>query len=336
MRVNRPADVADLRIYLRKKWEPGGVYTRALERLNDATFDESYEAGFDRRSLEHATLWWVSPEMCDLVEATAAEMPVDTMLSDLVIPASCGLVVFARPMPGTDGRNEDKDVRVSALLWGPANLPPLPERLDWAQSSGVVCLSMSSYMALDFDAGLEPDQFGIAMTSETVRKAKGLGRDGALHGVEWAPLGRSDWPVRDPLGQPLHPQLPPFTVRSMDEDRRLIAALWVLASSERLADVDLTNNDRPARRRAERRGDNPDLVGVRVVTLRRVHKDAPPSNREHESVEWSCRWVVRAHPRLQAYGPGRKQRKLIMVGPFTKGPDDKPMRMPTTVNALRR
>ncbi|MGN9811439.1 hypothetical protein ACTMSW_19040 [Micromonospora sp. BQ11] len=48
------------------------------------------------------------------------------------------------------------------------------------------------------------------------------------------------------------------------------------------------------------------------------------------------RYWVSGHERNQAYGPGRSLRKKIEVEPFLKGPDDKPIKLSTTVRVLGR
>lgn len=60
---------------------------------------------------------------------------------------------------------------------------------------------------------------------------------------------------------------------------------------------------------------------VTVIQLRRA-----PSGRGGQSDRrWQHRWVVRMHARWQACGPGRSQRRRILVGPYVKGPAAAPM-----------
>ena len=45
-------------------------------------------------------------------------------------------------------------------------------------------------------------------------------------------------------------------------------------------------------------------------------------------------WLTQG--RLQPYGPGRSLRKLIIVGPYIKGPAGKPLRVRQEVKAFVR
>lgn len=95
---------------------------------------------------------------------------------------------------------------------------------------------------------------------------------------------------------------------------RFLLAL-VTALGHRLSTVSAPAGSRAERRRVER-----EMPGLRVIDL----AFGATTEAGGGSVEWSRRWMVRGHPRMQAYGPGRTLRKLIWVDPFVKGPADKP------------
>lgn len=92
---------------------------------------------------------------------------------------------------------------------------------------------------------------------------------------------------------------------------------------------------RHERRRLEQDGWTRPPV-VRVVRLRRIEtrqraEDSPAP------VDWSCQWVVRGHWRQQPCGPKKSERRTTWVMPYTKGPEDKPLRPPrATVFAVVR
>jgi len=68
-------------------------------------------------------------------------------------------------------------------------------------------------------------------------------------------------------------------------------------------------------------------AGVKIVHLRRADNQSDPtSSYQRESYDWSCRWIVGGHWRNQPY---KDDRKLIYIMPYVKGPDDKPLRVPT-------
>jgi hypothetical protein len=77
---------------------------------------------------------------------------------------------------------------------------------------------------------------------------------------------------------------------------------------------------------------------VHIIALRKrhiVHEDdgtpsidsidLPPGEAPSKR-EFQCNWVVDRHWRKQAYGPGRTQRKLIVIEAYPKGPSDKPFK----------
>jgi hypothetical protein len=81
---------------------------------------------------------------------------------------------------------------------------------------------------------------------------------------------------------------------------------------------------------------------VHVVALRRTAKtevdpavdgEIKPSGMGRD---YQCRWIVKGHNRLQACGPGRRDRKLIWIEAHPAGPDDKPLKTKTTVYAVVR
>lgn len=72
---------------------------------------------------------------------------------------------------------------------------------------------------------------------------------------------------------------------------------------------------------------------VKVVSLRAVESDAP-RDPHADPRDWSCRWVVRGHWRLQPY---KDRRELRFIMPHVKGPADKPLRVPAqTVFSVHR
>jgi len=65
---------------------------------------------------------------------------------------------------------------------------------------------------------------------------------------------------------------------------------------------------------------------VNVIQLRRVERN--PSGHAESSVEYSCQWLVRGHWRQQWY-PATTTHRPIWIEPHLKGPDDKPLKIPT-------
>jgi hypothetical protein len=63
---------------------------------------------------------------------------------------------------------------------------------------------------------------------------------------------------------------------------------------------------------------------VHVVQLRRALHHGPTPEKG-DGFEYSHRWLVRGHWRMQACGPGRIERRPRWITEHIKGPDDKPL-----------
>lgn len=352
--VRTAADVAELRNWMVRQWQPGGLYARATSHPGpDATGNPAARRDFvdaERTQLQRAALYWTAPAMVDLLAAVAPDIPPDVRPVDLVWPDPCGLVVFATPVYGTDslGRtglttsgiesDPDSKVEVNAICWASTRIP------DRSAPGGTShCLSVSSYRALDFGQGLSPGDTALALgtgamegaASRPVGTIEGTGAPAySLTGTVWAPLGRSDWPL---LGQ-LATQdswIPDSAWESFREDRQLVAALFTLLSDRQtLAATTTAPTPRPTRKRATRLGVTQPRDVV-VVMLRQPKRNAN-ANPDTEAPTHTHRWLVRAHPCWQPCGPGRTERKLIIRRAHVKGPPDAPLVIKTRVNAWVR
>jgi hypothetical protein len=100
------------------------------------------------------------------------------------------------------------------------------------------------------------------------------------------------------------------------------ALLYFIRS--RITITSLKVPDRSTRRRAGR--ENFTEKPINRVELRVVDYKYPNGN-GNVDVEWSCRWIVRGHWRIQYY-PSKKMYDLIWIMPFIKGPGDKPLKRP--------
>lgn len=165
----------------------------------------------------------------------------------------------------------------------------------------------------------------------------GPGAQWRMTGQAWVPLGRSDWPLDTTVGQPPWDGMPAETVASMVEDRKVIAALWVLLHQSGIAQTEVHHPPKPTVRRTQRAGLPRQLAEVQVVRLRKLDRtDHAPEGDEHAKREYTHRWLVAGHWRWQPCGPGRAQRRLTYVRPHVKGPEGKPLHVPTRVNAFVR
>lgn len=123
--------------------------------------------------------------------------------------------------------------------------------------------------------------------------------------------------------------------RSGAEDRRLMAALFTLLNTSSLSRIAEERPPRAVARREQRAGHKGAPSTVKVVYLRRPSNPDEGGSAEHAG-NYSHRWVVNSHWRNQPYGPGNSKRKLILIGPYVKGPEDKPLVVRETVKAWVR
>lgn len=125
-RVAAARDVPDFRLWLLDQWKPDGLMYRVSEThrsMGDITWDHGsgLAAGWidpfvSRVSVSSAALWWVSPEMTELVDHAARTLPPTTLTDDL-LPDRDGLVVFATPLVGVEADTGEPINDVRALSW---------------------------------------------------------------------------------------------------------------------------------------------------------------------------------------------------------------------------
>lgn len=114
---------------------------------------------------------------------------------------------------------------------------------------------------------------------------------------------------------------------------RMLAAgcAWL---QQRVAVMSSGPIERHRRKQLARENDAPLPSDVRVIQLRRAESTSERGKSSHDSPDWSYRWIVNGHWRNQPY---KESRKLIYIMPYVKGPDDKPLKVPThTVYSVSR
>jgi hypothetical protein len=166
----------------------------------------------------------------------------------------------------------------------------------------------------------------------------------SLRNDHQAKVGNSTWAYGHSWQDPT-PVVPPGVDDDFDPEtdrirhamalgRRQLAALWLMAHQPHVVDLSDLAPTRAQARRAQRGGQAPPTV--RVVNLRRTiyeGAEAVPDDTAGGR-RYRVRWPVRPHWRQQAYGPGRRYRKTILVPPHIKGPAGAPFAKNTTVHLL--
>lgn len=326
--VRGPRDVPTLRLMLLDGWRLGGPYDvsadLAVEAGPDGRMRRTLSPAFDSTALANASLWWATADMTALVQHAAASLPPTSLTEDL-LPADWGLAVFARPLVGSAADTGDP-IWVHALLWGltmkaDEQFGPLPAAIrgfDPAAPGAAVSISCYGRLGTDPATGKR--------STATPDAERG----------PWVPLGRTGWLWGQDTACVTSESWDETHRASMEEERRWLAALWLLAAQERVAQSQEVTPLRQQRRRDAR--DYPDArtlaaSAVRLVDVRRPKHQ--PGDATRSAPQWASRWIVRGHWRQQAYGPGRALHRPLFIDEFVKGPPSKPLRLKETVNVLR-
>lgn len=302
------------RIKSEERWTPGKY------RRGDASDDTPGQAMAD--ILKHAYAYHVKDYMCDIImeAAKSPQLKEDAVLHRYDVPTATGFVIFDKPLIAYDIWGDE--TKINALLWHP-----------WVHEDGSTGIAFEEFVFEDYQTW--------PMT-EAEAGRRDLGSyiwDGYMPVRFGAPIGPMYGELDDeekaeyirvmgsvfPRANRTVEDIKPFT-----NEPRMFAQFMFLLNQQivELADAEV---DRHARKRAKRRG-IPDRVTI--IQLRRKASGYKPNG--ETNVEWSHQWVVRAHWRHQACGPGRKDRKWVLILPYFKGPEDKPLIITEKVYDLMR
>lgn len=213
----------------------------------------------------------------------------------------------------------------------------LPEdfRFDWSfvPERTVFCVLEDHLRGTDAETG-KPVNISAFVWGEAVLR-NGLPAVGVSmyqrHDDVWVPMGRTDWVVGRSLAEETYESgipMDPQKAKSMSEDRRFVATLWLLAGQTDVTSGEPTKADRPSQKRSARRGVGSD---IRVVDLVRRHRAAGEREESDSGRSVSVRFFVKGHWRNQAWGPGRQLRRPTWINPHIRGPEDAPIKKPGEV-----
>jgi hypothetical protein len=270
-----------------------------------------------------APMYVVTPDMTEVAEAAAKQLPNTYTLSQMHMPSPSGFIKFDRPIGYTKGEEYHDDLPVVAASWTSHQADEEIRRMiqhddkhNW-YSGAVIAV--------------------LYTTRDALREH--LSAQGDYPNVDWNRLRElipDLYPIKIVVGyfqlDEAHSELAEQMTKVQglrEQGFFTLAAAWLMmqqpmvvtsseAEAERLGLLE--GSTRAAKKRAHRAGNVP---AVQVVHLRRIR---PTNNAdEHTAREWSCQWMVRGHWRWQPYGPGRKQRRLMWISGYNKGPEDKPL-----------
>lgn len=309
----RPQDVAHHRQMLLRWWSHPGEWqqTMALQgrrKIPGWSENRAEEAeaarGWMEDTFRRAELYWVSPEMTEVIATLAPSIP-DTVPQP---PVPDAFVMFAKSVPGTDA-DTGNTIFTSAFLWGTINMYRIGP-----------CIAAETYAWRDLVAvyrGMdERDQDSFRRILPT----------------RLMPTGGSEWPLTAMTSEFNTIPVEDDTMKtSILEDRRLLSTFWALASQKIVIESRERPGGRAAARQAAREGRV--LDEVRVIRLREPTSHTATGT--SGSIEYSHRWLVGAHWRNQWY-PKKGQHAPKLIEAYVKGPEDKPLKVRETVRALVR
>lgn len=275
-------------------------------------------ASITKETLTAADPFWVSREIGGVLEQSSRGMPPWTLTED-VLPARSGFAWFEQPFDLTPIRLHPGDRYGTSIANTVQGIAWSRRQLRKPDGSGEIPALMLVY-------------FGhVEGIARTVPVAFWWWRVGESHLAAARSLQDGDDGTRNP-----------YRIRRLEYLAALLAFVeqrFLVAPAER--------PDRATRRRAAHEGWVHEPL-VRVVQLRRrapasaaegeaeLHEDGAGAGAEAPA-DWSCRWVVRGHWRLQACGTGRAERRPRWILPHVKGPPGKPLKAPgATIFAVVR
>lgn len=293
-----------------------------------------------------ADLYVISPEMCDVVVAAAESLTIDDLqlvtADDLPTPSGC--LVLPHPLvvrtcggdladerafvwgigdavaPGLLGRHHrTAGVRITNYhdTHGPLQPQTFVELTQAARLAGTpmppLALSGQKFLAFEY---AQPDPDSFARLARASQKVDGAAR----HAAEAAGMSE-DCEGQYVPGSELDDPHDTFMAR-------FLYAFWRLCGQQ-LAEIEHLPVHHAAQVAADRSDTSPD---VRLVQLRARTQTRP---REGHPVEWKHRWVVTMHKVRQWY-PSENRHKILLRGPYVKGPPDKPLLGGEVVRAVVR
>lgn len=302
--------------------DPDAVRVMAL-RATERRKLRAIGFAMDLKHLKHAQAYSFNAETVAAIREAASSIPHDAPLSSIESPnTGAGWFYFAEPLRLRTGETQYDNVQ--ALLWA------------WDNAPGDNAALMFTAYVID-ESGRRLQKGSLAPSTrfywrfadtfhEMIEKNRSswrheYGPDGVLTDTEQT-MNEND------------------TVKLVGE----IALFYAMACVWFKQRVPVLTKEpghveRHARKRLQREHKLAEPPTVRVVALRkslRVAASEAPGDRQESARAYSCRWIVKGHPRLQACGPGRKDRKLIWIEAYIAGPDDKPVRTRETVFAVIR
>lgn len=261
--------------------------------------------------LQNAEVFSFNAETMHAIIEGAKSIPHESPLSSVDIPnVRSGWFWFAEPFPAAPSPKASDTT--AGLLWG------------WVDHDGEPAIRFSAYVRTDKpDADLKqgnllpsakwywPRSMSFhQMISHSIKQYRGA----------YGGLSEEDMQRQFNIGEK--------ATISVVADLSIFFMMACVWFKQKVLVETPGHIERHARKRYVREHKLKETPTVRVIALRKsIREEAIRTVPTEESKrKMHVRFVVSGHARLQPCGPGNKDRKLIWIDPYPKGPDDAPFK----------
>jgi hypothetical protein len=316
VRPTHPSHLPDTVRSLIRDLEPGGLQFIQL-MTNYQEFDPSLTpnelmhlaqpvAVSEADDLRRSQAWWVTEDLCDLIETATPSVPDESSLSLDSLRTPVGFVVFARPLMVVGERSAGHPSPMDAVAWSVFTD-------DEGTTVRIKAISWLSTMDAHDERLVEIGRTwsGLYPTDATWTRGRGF----------W-------WP-ECPLNNPT----PAWYLKSMGAGqdvaeqyasaawlRRLLTVIWSLSTQEKLTEDEDAVVPRHTQKRAVRAG-----IPAAVKILKLRQRKSKGKGGSGESWTLDHRILVTGYWKMQPYGPGGTLRRPVWIPPHIRGPEDAPL-----------
>ncbi|HVJ71632.1 MAG TPA: hypothetical protein VM531_09030 [Sphingomicrobium sp.] len=271
--------------------------------------------------ITNARPFYWTRESIDAVFAIADKIPTDAQLNSWNLETNAVWWHFEAPLP-LKTTTSDVPIQAFSAAWVDGKNQFLDEGPTPRSSKVFVCIcwtsdpfkdnpSIRSYMVC-------PSQVWCWHHGETIDEM--MARIAREHALQYGPGGRF-------AGETIVGEKQ-FKHVSLVISKFVLAALMWLTSKAPVLTTEDGHVERHRRKEFDRVLEPKEKLDyVKVIRLRRQERHLSV-NPDAGHREYGFRFIVDGHVRNQPVGPGHKDRKLIWISPYVKGPDDKPLRVP--------
>lgn len=284
-------------------------------------------------SVERAENFFVSADMCELIEHSAKMFDESDKADTTLPPVNYGFAYFERPFVLTD--IQGSTIKINAMLWNRTIV-----RLNNSPVEGFIChMWNDQYRTPDDIASKTAEELSEMLdrevTDEMVEEyARATGRwgyVGMITYLEGQDVGPLEIEVSEDTAEE-YAKSGVFTLVSYTNVTRIFHAFWLMMQQP-LTEAVKDYADRATRKRMMA-ANLPSEVTIIQFRRRERREFEGPSKK----IEWSHRWMVRGFWRWQWYKDENKVpfQRRIWIHPTIKGPEDKPLVIKQKVNAFVR